>query len=711
MSIFGDSSLNTRIFPTGGQYVVALQNPSRCFTDTELQAATIRKSSLGLPQPISGNFSCVFNATAPNRKQYAIKCFTRETPYQMERYAVIHNQLAALRFRWATDFVFTTGGIKVDGAAYPILRMDWIDARPLNDWLAKNVANPRSVSMLADQFDQVIADMASAGIAHGDLQHGNLLVENDGTLRLVDYDGMYFPQLKQIPPNEYGHPNYQSPKRSEDDYGPEIDYFSAWLISLSLRAIAADSHLWDQLNPSHDEFLLLDQSDLRRHETSARFAHLLTHPDRHARELAIRIQELLSLPVSAVPRPELIAAAPASTQQFTHQDNDTARSTSWPSWMVPRVEALYSVKAGDPAPSDGHPGFSADRHMTLYSRITLAIGLATAGAALITVWLLIVTAVIYTAGLAWAFTRYRENRQARVYTELKRRRRNAKAASNVARKEVTRAEKHKKSLEKRLAAMTKIIDDRRSACQADHSQKVKHLERRLIPVDREAGKLQTQKRQEIARKLAGLRGDFVSRELASARIIAHQIPRIGAKNVISLNAAGIRSAADFNGIAVQAGMGYSSALLFRLANGRLVRVPGIGTSKGKAIDAWRHQQVAHANARAPIALSPSDLRAINSAFSAREAGLNEQRKRIEDELATDRAALNNEFFSNLDAIETDRQDAESKFTDERQKVDAKVTDWQTEVRSRTRTVKDLEAQISVLGKLTFTRFLASAVRG
>ena len=399
------------MFPTGGQYVEALQNPGRCFTDIELQAATIRKNPLGLPQPISGNFSCVFHVTSPKSRQYAIKCFTREAPYQMERYAVIHDQLAASRFQWATDFVFTTNGIKVDGSAYPILRMDWIDARPLNDWLARNVGNPRSVSMLADQFDQIIADMSSAGIAHGDLQHGNLLVQNDGTLRLVDYDGMYFPQLKQLRPNEYGHPNYQSPTRSEDDYGPEIDHFSAWLISLSLRAIAADGQLWDQLNPSHDEFLLLDHSDLRRNEASARFALLLAHRNPHARELAIRIREFLSLPVSAVPRPGLIAAAPTSGQNFTRGDNDTAGSTPWPSWMISRVQTAYNVKPGDPAPPGGHPGFSADRHLILYSRIALVAGLAMAGTALITVWLLTGAAVIYAVGSAWAFTRYLKNPQ------------------------------------------------------------------------------------------------------------------------------------------------------------------------------------------------------------------------------------------------------------------------------------------------------------
>ena len=40
------------------------------------------------------------------------------------------------------------------------------------------------------------ADLERHGIAHGDLQHGNLLVAADGTFRLVDYDGMYVPALR-----------------------------------------------------------------------------------------------------------------------------------------------------------------------------------------------------------------------------------------------------------------------------------------------------------------------------------------------------------------------------------------------------------------------------------------------------------------------------------------------------------------------------------
>ena len=59
-----------------------------------------------------------------------------------------------------------------------------------------------------------------------------------------------------------------------------------------------------------------------------------------------------------------------------------------------------------------------------------------------------------------------------MYAELKHRHGKAKAAAKVVKKETARAEKHKKSFDKRLAAIAKNIDKRRSACQADHGQKV-----------------------------------------------------------------------------------------------------------------------------------------------------------------------------------------------------------------------------------------------
>jgi len=84
-------------------------------------------------------------------------------------------------------------------------------------------------------------------VAHGDLQHGNILVRG-GSIQLVDYDGMWVPALRGRKATEIGHRAYQHPKRSEQDYGQEIDRFSALVIYLSLAALEGDATLWERFH-------------------------------------------------------------------------------------------------------------------------------------------------------------------------------------------------------------------------------------------------------------------------------------------------------------------------------------------------------------------------------------------------------------------------------------------------------------------------------
>jgi hypothetical protein len=60
--------------------------------------------------------------------------------------------------------------------------------------------------------------LREAGVAHGDLQHGNVLLvpatDTDRlSLKLVDYDGMFVPALTGAQTGEVGHPAYQHPQR------------------------------------------------------------------------------------------------------------------------------------------------------------------------------------------------------------------------------------------------------------------------------------------------------------------------------------------------------------------------------------------------------------------------------------------------------------------------------------------------------------------
>ena len=268
---------------------------------------------MGLPKMISGNFASIFPMTTASQHKYAVKCFTRKASHQLERYELISSQLGTLKPWWATDFEFMPDGIEVNGASYPILRMNSVKGSTLTTWISGKAQNSGALADLSHRFDRVIHDLAVSGIAHGDLQAGNLLVTDNAGLHLVDYDGMFVPGLEKLPPNEVGHPDYQPPSRSQHDYGPTMDRFSAWLISLSLRILAIAPELWDQLNPARDEYLLLNRDDLRDLTASRRLAVLSSHPNAEVRQLAKVMRQMLSLPMASIPA----LAVTASTTRRT----------------------------------------------------------------------------------------------------------------------------------------------------------------------------------------------------------------------------------------------------------------------------------------------------------------------------------------------------------------------------------------------------------
>ena len=101
----------------------------------------------------------------------------------------------------------------------------------------------------------------SQPFAHGDLKPDNILVTEDGTLVLVDYDGMYVPAMQGQKARELGSPDYRHPMRTEDCFNEHIDDFPLALIGMSLKAIALDSSLLQ--NNAKSDSLLFSESDFK----------------------------------------------------------------------------------------------------------------------------------------------------------------------------------------------------------------------------------------------------------------------------------------------------------------------------------------------------------------------------------------------------------------------------------------------------------------
>jgi hypothetical protein len=259
-------------YPTPSEYQEALQTPDAAFVDPELQAATPRTNVLGLPQPITGAFAAVFPVTTDAGARYAVKCFLADVPDQRARYEALADVLDTIDHDAFVEFAYQPDGVRIGGEAYPLLKMEWAEGATLNRFVEAHRDQPEVLERLADAWVDLMGDLEAMDLAHGDLQHGNVLVDmaHDALrLRLVDYDTTYVPALEGRNSAEVGHRNYQHPDRTDADFGPTLDRFAGLVIYTALRACAVRPELWDRFD--NGENLLFRDADFYAPEESPLF--------------------------------------------------------------------------------------------------------------------------------------------------------------------------------------------------------------------------------------------------------------------------------------------------------------------------------------------------------------------------------------------------------------------------------------------------------
>ncbi len=281
----------------------AVQNPGLCFQDTELEAGEVSLNRRAMPLVFSGAFACVYPVSVGERT-FAVRCFTREVGDQQSRYAELSNYLLEVLPPSFVQFEYVERGISLRGAWYPIVRMEWVDGELLSNFVGSRVDQPDALWRAAAQWrGGPAASLRGLRIAHNDLQHGNVLVQGDGSIRLVDYDGMFLPGFRGERSPELGHKNYQHSRRSPEHYDENVDNFPSLVIYLSLLAIASDPGLWD----FHDEDnLIFTRSDYADPPSSELFGRLKRSPDRAVTRLAERLEEYCLLPAEEVPDLETV---------------------------------------------------------------------------------------------------------------------------------------------------------------------------------------------------------------------------------------------------------------------------------------------------------------------------------------------------------------------------------------------------------------------
>lgn len=255
--------------------IVAIENKDHFVLDGFVRQGKFLTNRNGQLQRYVGGFTAVFPVEV-NQEKWAFRCWHTEMGNVRRRFEKIASAISNSKAKYLCDFAYVDEGIIVKGKRYPTTRMRWVEGQTIKEYICANANNPKKLNALAQRFVEMVQDMHKHGLAHGDLQHGNIIIDKSGEPYLVDYDSFYCPDLKGESDIITGLADYQHPSRKNNVLANEkLDYFSELVIYLSILAIAEQPSLVQKYKVENSERMIFSVSDYRDIKHSAIYADLL----------------------------------------------------------------------------------------------------------------------------------------------------------------------------------------------------------------------------------------------------------------------------------------------------------------------------------------------------------------------------------------------------------------------------------------------------
>lgn len=256
-------------YPLISEYVAAIRDAKENLDELAYLEPVL--DNHGEPYRSSGAFAVVFKMKDPKTgRNYALKCFTDEQEGRSEAYRQIAEELDFVDSTYITAVKYLEQELFVDSncndEVFPVLLMDWVDGETMETYVADHYADSHAMAMLCYRFCKMAGWLRSQSFAHGDIKPDNIMVRPDGTLTLVDYDGMYVAAMRGRKSPTIGTKDFAHPLRTVDDFDETIDDFALAVIALSLKAISLDPSLYttygasDRLLFAASDFLDLSKS-------------------------------------------------------------------------------------------------------------------------------------------------------------------------------------------------------------------------------------------------------------------------------------------------------------------------------------------------------------------------------------------------------------------------------------------------------------------
>ena len=280
-------------WPTVGQYAEVIKastkSPDEYFDKLKHLRPVL--DSNGEPIVSSGNFAVVFKMKDEYGKQYAVRCFHRAQQEREKNYKLICDELAKVSSPYLSPIRYCDKELFVESDEYPVLLMDWVDGMTLDKYIRKIIDDKKILRQLTDNFRKLAIWLLNQPFAHGDLKPDNILVKDDGSLVLVDYDGMFVPAMQGQRAREIGSPDFRNPSRTEDDFNKDIDSFPIVSILLSLELLVENKDYLSQYGA--EDRLLFSEEDYRNIDKSMLYKRAYSTCNEDVSELALMLKSQL----------------------------------------------------------------------------------------------------------------------------------------------------------------------------------------------------------------------------------------------------------------------------------------------------------------------------------------------------------------------------------------------------------------------------------
>jgi hypothetical protein len=244
-------------------------------------------------------------------KAYAVRFFKRPPEQLSERYRAICRALAGAPSPHLVAMEYREGqgaGVLVNSSWYPYIRMEWVPGTGLKAAVLElaRQGQQQKLRRLADDWLEAALSLKASAIGHGDLHPGNILLDDRGTIRLIDYDSLWVPELVGLASVGVGLPGYQHPGRQVGHFDLHVGDFAALVIYVSILGAAVLPHLVQRTGLEEEE-ILFSAADLQHPEGSVLFRLLEAGGDPALSHVAGVLRAACQEPFAQIPRLEAVA--------------------------------------------------------------------------------------------------------------------------------------------------------------------------------------------------------------------------------------------------------------------------------------------------------------------------------------------------------------------------------------------------------------------